>query len=153
MNILQLRKLIKSILLILLTFGMVSCKAQDGEKKVVEIFSGIKIENDLYTHSEESIFEIGEQKYSLRARAFYASDGSITKLFLYKSEGTLEYGKDKILKDKNVLDYTGFPFKQSWFYENNQLINKTGEIIEIQEADKKILKSEKDGRITFYKIN
>lgn len=137
--------------LIVILIGFASCKGQNETKRVVEIFNGIEIGNDSF--SEESVFEISGQKYSLRGRAFYTLDGNINNLIVYKPEGSLEYDKDDILNDSDILGFYGFPLKQNWTYQNNQFVNKKGEIIEVQKVNEKLLKLKETDGVTFFKIN
>tara|TARA_R110002049_G_scaffold286226_1_gene467889 strand:+ start:3916 stop:4377 length:462 start_codon:yes stop_codon:yes gene_type:complete len=153
MNIQRLKRLTKSVFITTLMLGMTSCKGQIETNKVIEIFKGIEIGNDSYSFSEESVFELNGQKYSLRGRAFYTLDGNINNLIVYKPEGALEYDKDDILNDSDILGFYGFPINQNWTYKNNQLVNKKGEVIEVQKVNEKLLKLKETDRITFFKIN
>lgn len=120
--------------------------------RIVEIFSAVKI-IDGYIFSAESVFEVDGTKYSLRQKAIYGRDGEVEQFLLYKPEGTIEYSKAEILKDKKIIDYAGLPFEQKWTYESDYLVDNAGVRIRVRKVNCHLLMHEVDGdRVLFYQM-
>ena len=150
MNFLQ-RKILSD--LVFAAVFLISLGSCGNQKDVIEVFAAVKVESDGYIYSQESIFRVGEKKYSLRQKAVYGDDGIVQKLIVYRSEGVIEYGKDELGEDRKLLDYLGFPFYQNWVYVNKQLIDGRGEKVEdVKKLGEHLLKAEKNNKSVFYKI-
>ena len=134
---------------VLLTGG---CHSQDYHVK--EIFTGVKIEHESYVYSEESLYSINDQSYSLRNKAIYDDSGRISKLFIYKSDGTLEYSADdlNLSTDKKILEITGFPFNQRWTYAENSIFDGDTKVAEVTMSGENILMRANGNRVTFYRL-
>lgn len=119
--------------------------------QVSEIFTGVKVEKG-YSFSEESVFKIAGEIYSLRKKAVYNSDGDLVKMTRYKPEGVLDYTKDELTKDVKLLEDFNFPLKQNWIYEEGKIIDNLGESIDVEKIDGKFVLSKQMKQVTFYKI-
>ena len=125
----------------------------NNKNKIVEVFDAVKITDGNHTFSEESIFKVNKTIYSLRTKAIYDKSGTIEKLILYKPEGILEYNKEHLLKDRKIMNYSGFPFSQKWSYVNGSLTDDSiNYISSVTKVSDYILKSEKNKKTIFYKL-
>ena len=123
------------------------------ENKIKEIFTAVKVTDSNYVYSDESVYKINKKTYSLREKAIYNKNGDIEKLIIYKSEGILEYNKEKILNDIKILKYSGFPLSQKWRFINNNITDSNNnKISKATILNKYILMSTKDKKVIFYKI-
>lgn len=141
--------------IILFLSNLIACSSVSYKKyRIVEIFNAVKIESDNYVFSRESTFNIDRRhKYSIRQKAIYDKEGVIEKFILYKPEGIIAYSKENIIQDKRLLEYSGFPFIQKWFYVNKTLIDEKGNKIDgIIKIDEFLLKLEIGRKVVFYKI-
>ncbi|MEZ4878019.1 MAG: hypothetical protein R2805_10775 [Flavobacterium sp.] len=150
MNIQQLKKSTNTLFSFFAMLLFLSCNAQN-KTIIVEILTGVEIKGDGYTYSEESIFNLGGKKYSLRSKANYDSNGNIQQLEIYKSEGKLNYDRPNLINDRSLLEFYGLPFQQKITYSNDVLKNGDDEINATSIGD--YLISTSDSVVRFYKLN
>lgn len=153
MNILRLKKLINLLSAFLVMMCCANCDAQT-ESKIVEIYTGIEIVDKNYDYSEESVFNLNNVEYSLRSRAIYDLDGEIEQLIIYKVEGAIEYDKNQLLEDKNLLDYYGFPIDQNFIYSDGYIIKSENERIKVVKAGEDyLISNSSDRKVQIYRLN
>ena len=150
MNIQQLRKLTNILLIEICSIGLLSCNTQQ-ELQVKEVFTGVKINDPNYEYAEDAMFVLHGENYSLRQKAIYNLNGDLEMLVQYKPEGKLEYNREEILKDQNIIKYYGVPLKQNWEFKENELIEGANKIV-VQKITENLLKREENGITSFYKL-
>lgn len=96
---------------------LVSCK-MDKKIAIVSIVKGISFEKEDCFFSEDVEIQIKNEKYSLRSKADYDETGTISKLIVYLPEGSLEYTKEDLVNDKNILDSYGYKIQLELIYDD-----------------------------------
>lgn len=150
MNIQRLKKLTNILLIAITPISLLNCNAQQ-KLQVKEVFTGVKINDANYEYAEDAMFVLNGEDYSLRQKAIYNLNGDLEMLVQYKPEGKLEYKREKILKDQNIIKYTGFPLKQNWEFKGNVLTEGVNKIV-VQKITEHLLKREQNGITFFYKL-
>jgi len=139
---------------IVLVFSTVSCDMKEERRSVQEIINGLQLEDgSSYIYSEESLIELGKEKYSLRKKAIYDLRGNLMKIEIYKPEGILSYTKEEILQDSILFELLGFPLKQSWYFQDNKLVKENNKTIKVFMLEENYLKTNENGSIILYRIS
>lgn len=131
------------------------CAAPQGnECTVIEISTTMKIIPEYgYVHSPESVFKAGAEIFSLRAKVAYGDDGVEEKLFVYKPEGVLEYGKEEIRRDLRLLDQFRIRVSPKLRWIDGDLIDSTGESVQKTEIDGACyFRQDRGERVVFYRV-
>jgi hypothetical protein len=148
-KVMNIQKL-KGLNLLLWLLVLSSCLVVKIDKKVMNIYSGIEVENRLYKYSEESSLEINGVYYSLRQEAVYDEDGVLQKVISYRSEGILEYIRQNLLDDPELIKYWGFPLHQAYLSVNGELfLNENND--KAQKINDVFFKKKDENRIVIYK--
>jgi hypothetical protein len=115
-----------------------SCDSSQ-QNRIVEIYNFIPIELSNYKYSNSSNLILGKEEFLIKEKAVYDNLGFIKKLFIYKSEGVVEYSKEELIMDMKILDYLKIPIKQNWIYYKGNII-KGSNIIPVEELHHRYLK-------------
>lgn len=150
MNIQRLKKSTNVLFLFAGILLSTSCDAQN-KKKVVEILTGIEIKSNDYHYSDEFHFKLDSVEYSLRSRAIYDTNGDIQQLEIYKPEGKSNYDRLKLLEDKRLMEYYGFPFHQNFIYSDGVIIKNKDDRINVAFTGDYLINKD-DNMVRFYKI-
>lgn len=142
--------LTNSFFLFLVMFFFTSCNAQKRPKMIVEIFTGIEVDEE-YNYSDESIFKLGNTVYSLRSKAIYDANGNVQQLEIYKSEGVLKYDRIKLLEDRDLMQYYDFPFHQQYNYLDGVIIKDDNHRINVTSIGEYLI-SKSGNKVQFYKL-
>ncbi len=118
---------------------------------VSEIYTAIEVSDNRYVYSTDSFMDVEGKCYSLRRKSIYDKKGELIKIVLYKPEGKLEYPRKDLDKDMNLVEYTEAPLNQRWIFEGGHLI-KENQVINIIRVNKYLVKTELEGKTTFYKL-
>ncbi len=118
--------------------------------EVISIAKGISVEAKNFYFSEDADIQIKDEKYSLRSKVEYDKTGVISRLLVYHPEGQLEYTKDDLIKDKNVLKNYGYKFNIELTYCDGTLRDIDDNIIAIDKLNEKILRSKNGNKVTLY---
>ncbi|MFT5645809.1 MAG: hypothetical protein ACI976_000483 [Aureispira sp.] len=87
---------LKHLNLLLWFIVLSSCVIPKNDKKVMTIYSSVKIDKTLYKYSKESSLGISGNYYSLRQEAIYDEHGNLQKVISYKLKSrNYSYGYDK----------------------------------------------------------
>lgn len=115
------QKLFLSIILMMLFYG---CQTPISEQiHVKRILKGTVVRNSqYYQFPEDAKYVVGNDTLSLSSKVDYDKFGELVCLTLYKSEGPLNYSKEEVIKDMNLLNSVEERFKQIWYLVNDTLL-------------------------------
>tara|TARA_R110001592_G_scaffold207494_1_gene458372 strand:- start:340 stop:810 length:471 start_codon:yes stop_codon:yes gene_type:complete len=151
MNIQKTGKIIRlTLFVIFASYLSVSCQTDKKVNTVQAIAKGIQVESEDYYFSEEADKKIGETNYSLRSKVEYDLNGDVLRLLVYKPEGVLEYGKEDLVNDKNVLTSYGYSFKNKYTISEDGLFDSNEKVVPTEKLERNILSTKTDNKVTFY---
>tara|TARA_A100000171_G_scaffold52292_1_gene69964 strand:+ start:820 stop:1293 length:474 start_codon:yes stop_codon:yes gene_type:complete len=151
MNIQKTGKTIRLTLGVLLTSCLsVSCQTDKKANIVQAIAKGIQVESEYHYFSQEADKKIGKTNYSLRSKVEYDLNGDVLRLLVYKPEGVLEYGKEDLVNDKNVLASYGYSFKNKYTISEDGLFDSNEKVIPTKRLERNILSTKTDDKVTLY---
>ena len=112
------------LLAFLLILNCCSNIEKQSKLKIKSIYSAVLLDEVFsnFEYSEESHFECGGVKYSLRERIDYKVSGELQKLTVYKPEGILQYSYSELQKDTLLLNKKNSPILQKWTFYDNKLV-------------------------------